>query len=335
MTKKGKTNEKTQKSHDYWPLHFRRCSKRTCADNSSGLFGFGRSRNNFSNDSDRELASSYHGTSRNRDWCKTRHEVCKTRCFLISIAFAFNLTSAFAAEVEVNLPGHAQGTLTTIPVGTEQFPTALVYSGADVGKITTIEVYQTHTYAGNTYVDIPDAAIFSAYHGGPSALRQFNIMSEWASYATTDFKKFGTYTLKILGSTEQSSAVINQFEFTWNVNAPVTGGGGQGISPGDLNGQPVNQGSFWQGVFGPTTVGQTRLESCLYAFSTWGPLNIYNDLVQLFSYVQPDYESVYLGIATVDLRPFQDLFVWGRAIMSGIMWFFGVTFVWKRFLEKV
>jgi len=335
MTKKGKTNGNTQKSYVGRPFGHSRRGQCSRTSNSTGLFRFSRSRNNFADNPDWKLASSNHGTFGDCNRRTSRHEICKTRCLLIGIAFAFNLTSAFAAEVEVNLPGHAQGTLTTIPVGTEQFPTALVYSGADVGKITSIEVYQTHTYAGNTYVDIPDAAIFSAYHGGPSALRQFNIMSEWAAYATTDFKKFGTYTLKILGSTEQSSTVINQFEFTWNVNAPVTGGGGQGISPGDLNDQPVNQGSFWQGVFGPTTVGQTRLESCLYAFSTWGPLNIYNDLVNLFSYVQPNYQFVYLGIATVDLRPFQDLFIWSRAIMSGIMWFFGVTFVWKRFLEKV
>jgi len=244
--------------------------------------------------------------------------------------------SALADSTSVTVSGAGSGDLTyfTQPNGTD-FLIKLEINGASNYHAGQITLTQTHQYVGNTFVEIAPQALTDQFYTWPAAVRTVNLYELYMAYATTDTKRFGRFKLDITGYTESPLTQIDQQSYTYDVTAPLNFGGGS-ITPTDLDDQPVNQGSFWNTVLGPSEASLDRLNDCLNAFSTWGPLNIYSEFVDLLgTATTPDYEHVYLGFGTYDFRWLEDPLKACRLIMAISLWSSAIFWFWKTFLQKV
>lgn len=244
---------------------------------------------------------------------------------------------AFGDSTSVTVTGAGSGDLQyfTQQNGTN-FLLRLQIFGATNGYNGQITLQQTHQYVGNQFIEITPQALTDQFYSWPGANRDVNLYSYYIAYATTDAKRFGRFQLLITGFSESPFAQVDQRTFEFDVTAPLEFGGGTGITPTDLNDQPVNQGGFWSNVLGPDEDSLNRLSNTLQAISTWGPLNIYAELRDLLgTATTPDYENVYLGFGTYDLSFMSDALRAARLVFSISLWVAVVLWFWNKFLAKV
>lgn len=176
------------------------------------------------------------------------------------------------------------------------------------------------------------------------------------AWASSDDYKYGKFQLVIRISYNGSTwATIHEQNF---IISPVglrdsntDGGsnpyGGGGLTPGDLNGQNINQGGFWEGILSGLFVPQEEtlntLRDTLMQWGTWGPFGIITALNTRFQEYQTDGGLEYsftinlpfAGATTFDLTPYETFIKIARVLMSMAVWFLVVWGLWHKVYKKV
>lgn len=171
----------------------------------------------------------------------------------------------------------------------------------------------------------------------------------------SDQYRFGKFRFRILISVNggaYSSLLTHEFIISpiGLRDANIEGGtdpNSGGITPGDLNDQPVNQEGFWAGVFStlfiPNPETLDALQAALASWGGWGPFGIINYLnTRINEYSeesQMEYafsiDLPYAGPTTFDLSPYETFIKIARVLMAMGVWSLFVFGCWKKVYAKV
>lgn len=257
-------------------------------------------------------------------------------------------------QEEINNAPYANGVAFKTPIlqGQGDFILMLDYIGS-TGTQNGVHVLaeQTHGYAAGSYYQLATPVVFfEASHGSPDLQRRFDLYGAYISYANSDGRKYGSFRVRMFSRVSGVDQAAFK-DWTFSINGPLVGQDGQ-LNFDELNenlvggfdslggkldslNQSIGAPNWWVQLVGPTQEGVDEFMACIDQLRTWGPLNVYQELVDLFgSYPEPDYENVFLGVATVDFSFWETPLKFIRGIVGGVFWITGVFFVWTKFLQK-
>ncbi len=215
-----------------------------------------------------------------------------------------------------------------------------------------IEIIQTHQYHGGKVIELPSVkAAYSASHGGGNGIgRSFDLGYHFFNYVSTRTVEADRYGRFIASLRVRIGAAPHIYEKAWvydwipyfaemNEYEPGTNpGNGQGLTPDDLNNQPINTGGFWQNIFQdlllPSDQFVNDFKNTTGQWATWGPFGIFNVVNGAFSLHQSQLpEQTYVlpfGGYEMDLSPYEPFIKFCRALMAGALYLILIFAAWKR-----
>lgn len=213
-------------------------------------------------------------------------------------------------------------------------------------------ITQTHTFLGGNMAQLPTpVGIYSISHGSFAQNRSFQFAYQWWVYLTasgrTNAQKYGKFRLELKVQTSSGTQLyIKTWDWEWtpyyegyysegDLNNPPGG-----ITPGDLNEQPINQGGFWSNLFVPSEVSIQDFKTTTGKWSTWGPFGIYNAVTGAFqtsNNVSEEFREGYvLDFAgfDMDLSPYEIFIKFARVLMAGTLWYIALFGFWRSVIQK-
>lgn len=229
-------------------------------------------------------------------------------------------------------------------------------------KVYIIPTNQFQPITPRTIVSLPNnVSKVAGSDSGVNGIEDFAAAKFFNAFANSPYNKdeyrFGKYRFRIKISISGGAfAEIFSSEFVVSPvglrDANLEGGsnpsGGGGITPDDLNGQPVNQSGFWEGIFSslfipdPETVATLR--DAVLQFGTWGPFGIIGAInTRINEYSQGAQELDYrfsidlpiAGPTDMDLTPYSGFIKISRVFMAMSLWFAVVWRLWDKVYKKV
>lgn len=264
--------------------------------------------------------------------------------------------------------GEGGGTLNLMPISV--FFTRKSNLIQPAGFTTSMTYEQTKIYvpATNQFVAITPRTIYSlpgavsksaGSDSGTNYLDDYCGANFFRTFTTapynTDEYRFGKFRLRVRINVNGGGFTdLIAMEFVLSPigvrDANVDGGtdpSGGGITPDDLNDQPVNQTGFWEGIFEglfiPSEETLNTLRDTLMQWANWGPFGIitylhtrseeYSEGDQLDYAFDVDLPMV--GVTNFDLNPWSTAIKAGRSIGAGFMWLVVIGGIWRKLHSKV
>ncbi len=239
-----------------------------------------------------------------------------------------------------------------------QVPNKLAYLDGPwgAGYIYFINIVQTHTWFAGNMVQLeggPTGAYSASHPPGGTMARSFSLSWHFFNHLsnrTTDKERFGRFEFSLIVRQSGSGGAPILFTKAWLVDwtpfiaevsqyEPGTNpGSGGGVTPDDLNNQPVNTGGFWQNIFNslfiPSEAMIADFKNTTAKWATWGPFGIYNIVTNKFAFYsgtlpQESYVLPFVGYQ-MDLTPYKTFIKFTRALMAGALYLIVIFAVWKR-----